>query len=116
MKRKIAAVVWIAICRVSLLAQASPDQAELTRMLNEFLAGAGRNDAAVHDRFWADDLIYTRGAGQRVAKADIMKGVRSAQPAKAGDATTVYTSQDIRIQQYGNTAVVAFRLVGTTDN
>jgi hypothetical protein len=70
----------------------------------------------VHDRFWADDLIYTRGAGQRVGKADIMKGVRSAQPAKAGDPTTVYTSEDVRIQQYGSTAVVAFRLVGTTSN
>ncbi len=116
MKRKFGMVVWIAICAVSLFAQASTDQAELTRLLNEFLAGAGRNDAAVHDRFWADDLIYTRGAGQRVGKADIMKSVRSAPSAKPGDATTVYTSEDVRIQQYGNTAVVAFRLVGTTDN
>ena len=116
MKRKIVAVVWITICAVGLYAQASTNQAELTRLLNEFLAGAGRNDAAIHDRFWADDLIYTRGAGQRVGKADIMKGVRSAQPAKAGDATTVYTAEDVRIQQYGNTAVVAFRLVGTTSN
>ena len=116
MKRKIVAVVWITICAVGLYAQASTNQAELTRLLNEFLAGAGRNDAAIHDRFWADELIYTRGAGQRVGKADIMKGVRSAQPAKAGDATTVYTAEDVRIQQYGNTAVVAFRLVGTTSN
>jgi len=116
MKRKFGVVVWIAICAVSQFAQASTDQAELTRLLSEFLAGAGRNDAAVHDRFWADDLIYTRGAGQRVNKADIMKGVRSAPPAKPGDPTTVYTSEDVRIQQYGDTAVVAFRLVGTTDN
>ena len=116
MKRKIVAVVWITICAVGLYAQASTNQAELTRLLNEFLAGAGRNDAAIHDRFWADELIYTRGAGQRVGKADIMKGVRSAQPAKAGEPTTVYTSEDVRIQQYGNTAVVAFRLVGTTSN
>lgn len=116
MKRKITAIVWIGICAAGLWAQASTDQAELTRLLNEFLAGAGRNDAVVHDRFWADDLIYTRGAGQRVGKADIMKGVRSAPPAKPGDSTTVFTSEDIRIQQYGNTAVVAFRLIGTTSN
>ena len=32
-----------------------------------------------------------------------------------GDATTTFTAADIRIQQYGNTAIVAFRLVGTTE-
>ena len=95
-------------------AQTAPDAPELTRLLNEFLAGAGRNDPAVHDRFWAEDLIYTRSAGTRVNKAELMKGVRSAQPAKSGDPVTVYTSEDVRIQQYGNAAVVAFKLVGTT--
>lgn len=97
-------------------AQSPPDAPELTRLLNEFLAGAGRNDAAVHDRFWADDLIYTRSAGVRTNKPDLMKGVRSAPPAKPGDAITVYTGEDVRIQQYGNAAVVAFKLVGTTTN
>ena len=95
-------------------AQTAPDAPELTRLLTEFLAGAGRNDAAVHDRFWAEDLIYTRSAGIRINKSELMKGVRSAQPAKPGDAVTVYTSEDVRIQQYDNAAVVAFRLVGTT--
>lgn len=92
------------------------DGAELTKLLTEFLAGAGRNDVAVHDRFWADDLIYTRGSGQRVGKAEIMKSVRSAPPARPEEPKTVYTAEDVRIQQYGGTAVVAFRLVGTTDN
>ena len=95
-------------------AQTAPDAAELTRLLNEFLAGAGRNDAAVHDRFWADDLIYTRSAGTRVNKPELMKGIRSAPPAKPGDPINVYTSEDVRIQQYGDAAVVAFKLVGTT--
>ena len=36
-------------------------------------------------------------------------------PAKAGDEATVFTAEDIRIQQYGDTAIVAFRLVGTSD-
>lgn len=94
----------------------SADSNELTRMLNEFLAGASRNDASIHNDFWADDLIYTRGSGVRTDKAGIMNSVRSAKPAQPGDPTTVYTAEDLRIQQYGNTAVVAFRLVGTTDN
>lgn len=116
MKRKIIIVVCIAFCSVGLFAQSTPDQTELTRLLNEFLAGAGRNDSAVHERFWADDLIYTRGAGVRTNKAEIMKGLREAKPAKPDDPKTVYTAEDVRIQQYGNTAVVAFRLIGTTDN
>ena len=39
------------------VAQTPPDSAELTKLLNDFLAGASRNDPAVHERFWADDLI-----------------------------------------------------------
>lgn len=93
---------------------AAPAAGELTALLNEFLAGASRNDAAMHDRFWADDVIYTGSGGRRRGKSDIMKDVRSAPASKPGDAATVYTAEDIRIQQYGNTAIVAFRLVGTT--
>ncbi|CAN5131414.1 hypothetical protein BH20ACI2_BH20ACI2_19190 [soil metagenome] len=114
MKRCIFNLVVLLTAAVSLQAQTAPDAVELTRSLNEFLAGAGRNDAAIHDRFWADDLIYTRSAGTRVNKEELMKGVRSAPAAKQGDPVTVYTSEDVRIQQYGNAAVVAFRLVGTT--
>lgn len=87
---------------------------ELTALLNEFLAGAGRNDAAVHDRFWAEDLIYTRSAGARIDKEELMKGVRSAPERKPEDPVTVYSAEDVQIRQYGSTAVVAFRLVGTT--
>ena len=97
------------------LAQTAPDAAELTKLLNEFLAGASRNDPAIHDRFWAEDLIYTRSAGRRTTKAEIMSGLKS-EPAPQPDAPkTVYTAEDIRIQQYGNTAIVAFRLVATTE-
>lgn len=95
-------------------AQTAPDAAELTRLLNQFLDGAGRNDAAMHERFWADDLIYTRGVGQRIDKAELMKGVRSAPAAKPDDPVTVYSAEEVKIQQYGNAAVVAFKLVGTT--
>lgn len=93
---------------------AAPDAGELTKLLNEFLAGASRNDAAVHDRFWAEDVIYTGSGGRRRGKDDIMRDVRSAPAPKPGDATSVFTAEDIRIQQYGDTAIVAFRLVGTT--
>lgn len=93
---------------------AAPDAAELTKLLNDFLAGASRNDLAVHDRFWAEDLIYTASAGRRIGKADIMREVRAEASGAATDETATYSAEDIRIQQYGTTAIVAFRLVGTT--
>ncbi len=68
----------------------------------------------MHDRFWAEDLIYTRSSGRRIAKTDVMSDVRSAPAPKPGDPTTTYSAEDIRIQRYGNTAVVAFRLIGVT--
>ncbi len=113
MGRILSSVFLLLTSSAFVFAQA-PDAAALTGLLNEFLAGAGRNDAAVHERFWAEDLIYTGSSGRRVGKADIMRDVRSAPAPKAGDPVTVYTAEDVRIQQYGDTAVVAFRLVGTT--
>ena len=101
---------FAAICR----AQEAKDGTELKRLLNEFLAGASKNDPAVHDRFWADDLIYTRSAGVRTNKAEIMKGLREGPPKKPDDPFVVYTAEDVRIQQYGDTAIVAFRLVATS--
>ena len=114
MKRIFLSVVIFLTTAVSLHAQAASDEVKLTALLNEFLAGASRNDAAVHDRFWADDLIYTRSAGVRINKEELMKGVRSAPAPKAGDPVSVYTAEDVRIQLYGNAAVVAFKLVATT--
>ena len=93
----------------------APDSAELTKLLKEFLDGASRNDAAIHERFWADDLIYTGSTGRRIGEAELMNGVRSAPAPKPDDPKTTYSAEDIRIQQYENTAIVAFKLVAVTD-
>lgn len=85
---------------------------ELTQLLRAFLKGAGTNDVALHDRFWAEDLIYTGSGGRRVGKAQIMKEVREAPPPKPDDPKVAFRAEEIRIQRYGTTAVVAFRLVG----
>src|SRR6476469_919144 len=115
MKRVFTSAIVMLMLTLGAIAQTPPpDGVELTRLLNEFLAGASRNDAAIHDRFWAEDVIYTGSAGRRRGKADIMHDVRSAPAPKPGDPTTAFTAEDVRIQQYGNTAIVAFRLVGTT--
>ena len=92
----------------------APDAAELTKLLQDFLAGASHNDVAMHERFWADDLIYTGSSGRRVGKADILRDVRKEAAAPSTNETTTFAAEEIRIQQYGDTAILAFRLVGTT--
>lgn len=98
----------------TVFAQTITAERTLANLLTEFLDGAGRNDAGVHDRFWAEDLIYTRASGQRTTKSEIMKSVRSAPGPKPDDPKTVYSAEEVQIKIYGSTAVVAFRLVGTT--
>ena len=113
--KKLVSVTLLFLLATTVSAQTAPDAAELTKLLNDFLAGASRNDVAVHESFWADDLIYTRSAGRRVNKAEVMHDVRTTPAPKPTDPKTIYTAEDIRIQQYGDTAVVAFRLVATTE-
>jgi hypothetical protein len=114
MKRILSTVIVMLMLAPGLHAQTAPDGPALTSLLKEFLDGASRNDAAMHDRFWAKDLIYTGSSGRRIGKADIMRDTRSAPAPRPADPATAYSAEDIRIQQYGTTAIVAFRLVGTT--
>lgn len=115
MKTVVSTAFLLFLLARSVFAQTAPDAPELTTLLNDFLAGASRNDVAAHERFWADDLIYTRSAGRRVNKAEIIHDVRNAPAPKPSDPKAVYTAEDIRIQQYGDSAIVAFRLVSTTE-
>jgi len=86
---------------------------ELVALLNEFLDAAGRGDAAVFNRFFADDVIYTRSAGVTIGKSEIMKNVSSLAPTT--EKKTVYAAQDVTVHDYGDSAVIAFRLVAKTD-
>ena len=90
---------------------AQDDVAELTAMLRNFLANA--DDPAVHERFWADDLVYSSSAGLRFGKEDIMAGFENAAPADDSPPPIVYTGEEIDVRLYGDTAIVAFKLVGT---
>ena len=88
----------------------APAAPELTGLLRDFLDGASRNELAAHERFWADDLVYTSSSGERTDKAAILASLRASPPTPEEPVT--WSAEDIRIQQYGDTAVVAFRLVG----
>jgi hypothetical protein len=84
------------------------DEDDLRDLLNDFLAGVSQ--AETHNRFWAEDLIYTSSAGTRTSKAEIMAGFGEEIDDEPGPA---YSAEDVRIQLYGTTAVVAFRLVAS---
>lgn len=112
MNKAVGLLISLLLFGGSLAAQSAKATAELNALLKEFLVGAGKNDAAIHEKFWADDLIYTRSAGARINKEELMKGVRSAPAPKADDPVTEYSAENVQIRIYGSTAVVAFKLVG----
>ena len=86
---------------------------QVTALLKEFMDAAGRNDRAVFDKFFADDVVYTRSTGAVITKADIMSSLGKA-PATPQEKTT-YSAEDITVHTYEHMAVVAFRLVGRTE-
>jgi hypothetical protein len=72
----------------------------------------GTFSAAVHARFWADDLIYTSGRGEVKSKAEIVAGVAAAaQGLKTDTPRTTYAAEEIRVRPYGNFAALNFRLL-----
>ena len=109
--------IWLAALLATAGVARATDEApaarELTELLKHFLDGASRDDIKAHERFWADDLIYTRSAGVRTNKQEILESVRAG-PETPNEPPVTYSAEDIRIQQYGDTAIVAFRLVGKT--
>jgi hypothetical protein len=93
---------------------AGGDVEELTSVLHEFLGAADEMEA--HDRFWADDLIYTSSDGSRFGKADILAGFDGSEAedeSSEDGASMAYSGDEVDVRLYGDTAIVAFRLVGT---
>ncbi len=113
--RPSAVQLLLALCFVVITqAAAASDSETLGNMLREFLAAA--HQQAAHERFWADDLIYTSSSGLRFGKADIMQGFETAEDqadAAVHEPAVVYAGEDVDVRVYGDMAVVAFKLVGT---
>ncbi len=93
------------------LSVAEDAESSLRTLLDDFLAGASVNDAAVHDRFWAEELVYTSSAGTRFGKAEIMAGLVAAGELEEAEPGPSYSARDVRVQVLGETAVVTFQLV-----
>jgi ketosteroid isomerase-like protein len=93
-----------------LLAQESDEVRVLENLLDEFLQGASENDAEMHDRFWAEDLIYTSSNGERVSKEIILEGLAD-NSQNMNQQTPEYHAEEAQIQLFDDIAVVAFKLV-----
>ena len=88
------------------------DGAGLQALLDEFLANVA--SVEMHERFWADDLVYTSSSGTRTTKSAILADMLAAPepaPGAGSDESPAYAAEDVDIRVYGDAAVVAFRLV-----
>lgn len=94
-------------------AHEDPVENEIHELLDAFLAGASTNDIEVHDRFWAEDLVYTGSNGQRRGKPETMAGLAAASAADVAKRPT-YRGEDVNIRVFDDLAVVTFKLVAET--
>ena len=110
--RTLALGLFLCLPIVPLMAEDQPSTRGVEAALNQFLADVGEPSA--HERFWADDLIYTSSSGERFGKAEIMAGFeQSDEPADTGP-TPVYSATDVQIRLENELALLTFTLVAET--
>ena len=109
MKRSMRAIA-LALLFAAAGAQAG-DADEILGLLDDFLANAGVKSA--HERFWADDLVYTSSRGTRTTREAILASFDAAPAEEQQAPGPVYSADDVQLKWYGDTAVVAFKLVAT---
>lgn len=103
-----AALLWA-------LSAAGGTESEIASFLNEFLARV--DDPAMHDRFWADDLVYVSAAGVVKSKADILESMRAGdtpgtRDRKLDEPKATFSAEDVKVRQLAaDVAVLNFRLV-----
>lgn len=90
------------------------DKQVIEQLLHNFLANSVQDDFKNHQRFWADELVYTSSNGTRFNKAFILKDLKPSQNnhnKNKDSQAPAYTAQEIDIRIYNNTAILAFKLV-----
>ncbi|QSE98860.1 nuclear transport factor 2 family protein [Fulvivirga lutea] len=91
------------------------DKVVLTNLVNEFLSKVDSKE--MHDRFWAEDLIYTSSSGKRFGKETIMSGFSSSEEDSNSEPGPSYSAEDIQVNLLSNeVAIVAFKLVSLTSD
>ena len=102
-------LIFLLLLSFGALAEEPHDSVEIRELLDAFLEGASTNDAQMHDRFWAESLVYTSSSGLRFGKSEIMGGLVEA--AANEEAGPVYTAEDVNIRLLDKIAIVTFRLM-----
>lgn len=113
MKRPIFILLLQFLLIPTIFAQGTNEKEILRNLLDQFLEGASQNDADMHDRFWAEDLIYTSSNGERVTKQTIMDGLVD-DSQNMNQQTPQYHAEETQIQLFDDIAVLAFKLVAVT--
>src|SRR5438270_11467517 len=90
-------------------------QDEIVSLLNEFLAQV--DDPAMHERFWADDLVYVSAAGVVRTKAAILDSMRGGETPgtrghQPGEPRSTFSAEEVKVRPLAaDVAVLNSRLV-----
>lgn len=88
---------------------------EILMVVDKFLQGASVGDPEIHDRFWAEDLIYTSSNGTRFGKAELMAGMEGQEPTPADDVSVWYHADDFHVNYIEHVAIANFTLVARNE-
>lgn len=81
---------------------------QVTTLLKDFLANV--KEPAMHEKFWANDVVYVSSTGKLRTKQQIVNSVRT-EAAEPASPSTSFAAEDITVRAYGTVAVVNFTLV-----
>jgi len=90
-------------------AESSETVAEITQLLHWFLAPDNNPRPPTHQRFWAEDVVYTSSTGIVRRKADILASFDGSE--RPVDKIR-WSAEDVLVRPYGDAAALTFRLVG----
>jgi len=85
---------------------------EIEQLLNQFLSTVDSKET--HDRFWAEDLIYTSSSGTRFGKDEIMSGFEEEEISQEETSSPKYSAEDVTIKVFDDLALLTFQLVAVT--
>lgn len=88
------------------------DEKAISELVNTFLEKVDSKE--MHDRFWAEDLIYTSSSGKRHGKKTIMSGFSNEAEDSSANGPT-YTAEEMNVRVFNDMAVVTFKLVSMNE-
>jgi ketosteroid isomerase-like protein len=109
-------IIYVAILTVALLsfgrqqsvaqgADAAAEQ-EVRQTIKKYRTALLQKDAATLGQIWADDYIFTNGAGETHSKAERLAHLKSG----ATSLDSISEEEDMKVRVHGNVAVATGRL------